>query len=230
MTFASGIKYTCTQLPESREWFRLISGMVNTAQDYGIDTLYGAALGPIGKLAKGLDGAYYAKKSLEDVDVVILKSRNYDPAHHKDSLIALFNATVKITGDVCATLKVLGTIGGVVMLAPHAKSFGYVKNICSVYSASIGVFKGVTIIWTEYQADPAVNADRRKTISLATVAVIGSMCSIWLNGMGGLSSYVGIEAFVEKGLKDLPPWTFNVAVLTSNITGIAKNIATAPAA
>ncbi|QVL57952.1 MAG: hypothetical protein KFB93_02410 [Simkaniaceae bacterium] len=230
MTIASGIKYTCTQLPESREWFRLVSGMVNTAQDYGIDTLFGATLGPIGKLAKGLDGAYYAKKSIEDIDVTILSVRNYDRTNHKESLISIFNATVKITGDVCATLKVLGTIGGVVMLAPHAKSFGYVKNVCSVYSASVGVFKGVAIIWAEYHTDPTANAARRKNISLATVAVIGSMCSIWLNGMGGLDSYIGAATFAEKGMQRLQPWTFNAAVLTSNITGIAKNIATAPAA
>lgn len=230
MAIGSGIKYTCTELPQSREWIRLVNGLVNTALDYEINTLFGAELGPIGKLAKGLDGAFYAKKAIEGYDVAFLAVRSYDRANHRESLFALFNATVKCSGDTLATLKWLGTIGGVVMLKPYAKSFGYVKNVCSVYSASLGVIKGGSVLYTQYYVDASTNPDRNKKMLIATAAIVGSLCSIWLNGMGGLTSYVGNATFVEKGVESLKPWTFNTAILISNVTSIAKQAATAPAA
>lgn len=211
--------YTCTEFPKSREFYRLTYGIVNTLHDFEIDTLLGANIGPIGKLAKGIDGAFYGKRALEDIDAFVLSVKQYDTADHKASLYNVFSKTVSCTGNVLAISKWLGTVGGIVMLTPYAKSFGYVKNVCSVYSASVGIIAGAGSVYAAYQTN------NRAEGMLAIAMIISSSCSLWLSGMGGLDSYIGATTFAEKGLQRLQPWTFNTAVLVSNATAVATKIA-----
>ncbi len=211
------IKYGLNQLPESREWFRLVNGAVNTLQDYGIENLSVLNIGPIGVLAKGIDGAYYGKKALEDIDAVIIAVKKFDGNNKKDTCITIFNATIKCAGDSFATLKWLGAIGGVVILAPHAKKFGHVKNICSVYSATIGIVSAGKTIWAQYNTDLNGKGDRRKNVE-AAVTLTACLCSAWLNGMGGLGSWVGGSA---------APWTYNAAIILSTTALVAGKVAAA---
>lgn len=218
------VNYVCTEFPKSREFYRLTRGVVNTLQDLQIGTIFGANLEPIGQLAKGLDGAFYGKKALEDLDTVRYSFRSYNRANHKESLYNLFSATVRLAGNAFASLKWLGTFGGIVILSPYAKSFGYIKNMCAVYAASINISTNGQKIYTKYRS---TDADKKEEMAKATALVVISLCSIWLNGMGGLDSYVGKATFAEKGVQGLQPWTFNSAVIISNMTAVAKNIAEA---
>ncbi|MCB1072071.1 MAG: hypothetical protein KDK96_03105 [Chlamydiia bacterium] len=219
-----GADYTFTKLPESREWFRLINGTVNALHELDVDVSLIETIGPIGKLAKGIDGFYYGKKSLEDSYIVVLSAQKFSQARNKENFFELFDATVRFTGNTLAAFKWFGTLGGVVMLSPYAKSFGYVKNVCSVYSASIAVITNIGIIRAKYNSG---DLDRTEKMLEGTALVVVSLCSIWLNGIGGLSSYVGIDTFIERGLDYPKPWTFASVIILSNVTGIAKNIAQA---
>ncbi|MCP5503829.1 MAG: hypothetical protein H7A41_01620 [Chlamydiales bacterium] len=214
-----GADYTLTKLPESREWFRLINGTVNALHELDVDVSLIETVGPIGKLAKGIDGFYYGKKSLEDSYIVVLSAHRLYQAPNKENLFELFNATVKFTGDTLAAFKWFGTIGGVVMLSPYAKTFGYVKNVCSVYSACIGIFANIKMM--------RANRGRIDKMAEGTADVVISICSIWLNGMGGLSSAIGIATYIERGLDHPKPWTFAFAIILSNVTGVGKKIAEA---
>ncbi len=219
---AKGADYTFTKLPESREWFRLLSGTVNTLHDLEIEASLIGNLGPIGKLAKGIDGFFYLKKSIEDVEVVVYKGQRLYQVRDKDTLFELFNATVKFTGDTLAAFKWFAVFGGVAVLSPYAKTFGYVKNACSVWAAFVAIKENVEMVHSNYKsADP----DREAKMMEGTALAVISVCSLWLNGVGGLSSYVGIETFIERGLDYPKPWTFNSVIILSNVTSIATNIA-----
>ncbi len=227
--------YVMTQLLTSREWFRLVNGVVNVLQDCEVEKLFGVAVGPIGQLAKGLDGAYYGKKALEDWDAVCISTRNYVKGESNASITAIFNVSVKCIGDSLATLNWVGAVGGIIILAHRAKTFKHVKSVCSVYSAVISIYTNGKAFSTGYHADTSTMNDnqrqeRRKQMIIATAGVITGICSMWLNGMGGLDSWVGGgPAFAKKGLKRLQPWTFHTVGVLGSVVQISRQIA-APAA
>ena len=130
--------YVLTELPFSRDWLRFINGTVNTLDDFKINTFASLKLGRFGKLVRDFDGFYCLQKTIENMDLVVLAMRKKD----KDPW-DLLKKTVKCAGAIFGALKWFGAIGGMMMLKPYARNFGYFKNACGLYSSVVNLTRTV---------------------------------------------------------------------------------------
>ena len=224
MQLAAGMHYILTKLPCSRDGVRFFGAVTDSMESFGVNTFFGGELKPIRKLAKEWDGLFYLKEVIQTL---------FDASHldlqkvREKNRVEIFNRGVKSIKTVCGALKWLGGVSAIMVLSKRMQSFKYVKNGCSLYFGFFGVIKNGIKISKIYHSPE--EKEKKKEIAKATAAVIMSICSIWINGVGGLNSYMSTVGFSEKKWEIVQPWTLRAATLISTSIAVTKNILTEPA-
>lgn len=229
-------KFFATDFVDDVLFPRFIDSVTGVLKLYGIDSIAGVNVKALGDYSKFFDRFRYIPKAAVDAHKLAMTYSEWQ-AGKKDGT-AVINEGIKFIGDSSASLKFLGLVG-ITVLAPHVKMFGYVKNVCSVYSASITIISsGKELLAIAAQKDDAsadkatidaAKSKRRWDVTKHVLTIILSGSSIGLNGLGGLASWTG-PALKAAGKQQIPDWFFSACSVGATGSATAIKFMAAPAA
>lgn len=242
------LDYIFTKLPETSEWFGLISGSVDALDEFDISTLFGVKTRPLGDLAKVTVSTFCVKRTIESIGNIVSSVQKFYNEATKENFFDTFNGTVRLTANTLRTFNWFGKYGEVTILSRHTEFFGFVAKVCSLYTATINTITHIRAISAAYGERSKSDAKEEmahkdivmEKVSKVKASVKGevlrraglvyiSASAVWLNGTGLLSPYiVGMEnTLVGKVLARPAPLTATSVNILGNLVMISINFAKA---
>lgn len=210
-------KYMLCQLPTSPAGLRLTDGLVKSAALYNIHDIKGFDLKLIGSTVKDWDSILYIPKFVRSVENFVLSIRKYDSARRTNSIVKIIFSAVRVAGDGSASMKFLVGLG--LSFYMSKRSLGYLKNTCSILSAGYHLYNGV-VKSPNGQSEIEQQAEFRSQHVWELLAICSSTL---LNGLGGLTTWVGPERFNSAGKKPMPDWTWPALIITGSVASVVKD-------
>ena len=130
------------------------------------------------------------------------------------SFLQLVYDTAKFVGALFASAKFLGK-SGVTALTSRVKTLGLYKNVLSTYCAVHDLVKNYKA-WIDTSLTEG--KDKAKKMALRSLAVLGCLSSLCLNGFGALQTIYG-SGLSKVGKTVMPPFGWNTFSLVGT-TGV----------
>lgn len=209
-------QYALRDLPTSRTGLRLITGLKETAELYGIYDIKGFDLQLLGKTAKALDSIFYIPKFVGSVESFVLSISKFETANKTESVVKIIFASIKVIGNGAASMKFFVGLG--LSFYVSKTSLGYIKNTCSVVSAVHYLYDG----FVKTHSNPKGRAEQQEFKDQAVWEVLTIISSIGSNGLGGLTHWIGKEGFEQAGRARMPDWTWPALCLMGSVGAAVK--------
>lgn len=209
----------------SREGARFLNSVCNVLHDTGSEEIFGVQVQPIGAFVKTVDDSWYLPKTVDNTpkawnsgskfvgecQMLVGGEGKGSAASVGMSFLDLVYNTFKLAGAFFASMKFLGK-SGVTFLTSHVKKLGIWKNALSTYCAVHDLAKNVRDL---IDTSLTEGKDKAKDLALRSIAILGYLSSLCLNGFGALQTIYGSE-LSKAGQAVMPPFGWNVLNLVGS--------------
>jgi|GEM_PF-5427615 hypothetical protein len=220
MTLVDIAKYALKDFPTSRECSGLVMACATLAHEYDIHTIAGLTIAPLGTLFKNWDEFNSGRMIFADWKKVYITAWKYSASKSDTPTKEVLESVGRAVVSSSVALKWMATVGGVVVLRPHVKLFGHIKNMTSFCLACVSLNDA----YKKMEEERTTGSLKGKARWLSTLQITALSCSIFLTGIGGLDSYIGKEPFIDRGWQRVSPATFATVGIFVSSTKILKAI------